>query len=96
MIQREEENTVGIRDLFFCRLISCPRHRCDDDPTLGNFSFDPLNQWHSTEHLSDGSRVNPDGFPKEEIWEASEPVSQLLSKRLLEETSQKQDGRVDD
>ena len=96
MIQREEENTIGLGDLFSCRHISCPCHRCDDDPTLGNFSFDLLNEWSSAEYLSDRSRVNPDGFLKEQIGEASEPVSQLLTKRLLEETSQKQNGRPDD
>ena len=96
MIQREEENTIGLGDLFSCRLISCPRHRSDDDPTLGNFPFDPLNEWDSAEYLSDGSRMNPDEFLKEEIGEASEPMSQLLSKRFLQETSQKQCGRVDD
>ena len=96
MIQREKENTIGLGDLFSCRLISCPRHGSDDDPTLGDFPFDPLNEWDSAEYLSDGSRMNPDGFLKGEVGEASEPMSQLLSKRFLQETSQKQDGRVGD
>ena len=62
MVNRKEEDPVGFRDEFLCRLVARGGHGGQNDLTVRNFLLDPFQERDGTEDLSDRCGMDPDRF----------------------------------
>ena len=80
MVHGEEQDGIGLGDVNFGSLISCPGHRSEDDGTLRKLSLYSLQKRDGTEDLPHRCCMDPDRFFEGESWQKSHPLNQLPSK----------------
>ena len=90
MVHGEEQDGIGLGDVNFGSLISCPGHRGEDDWTLRKLSLYSLQKRDGTEDLPHGCGMDPDRFFEGESWQKSNPLNQAPSKPSVDKSPEQE------